>query len=71
METSQLIIMGAIVLAALVISQVYKRFVSQKALDPAQADNEAQKRIDTGYGEVHHSASAHAAVAYRRWFASL
>ena len=46
METSQLIIMGAIVLAALVISQVYKRFVSQKALDPAQADNEAQKLSD-------------------------
>ena len=43
MQTSQIIIMAVVVVAALVISQVYKRFVSQKALDPAQADSEAQK----------------------------
>ena len=46
MQTSQIIIMAVVVVAALVISQVYKRFVSQKALDPAQADSEAQKLSD-------------------------
>jgi len=46
MQTSQIIIMAVVVVAALVISQVYKRFVNQKALDPAPADREAQKLSD-------------------------
>ena len=46
MEITQFIIIGIILVAGLVISLVYKRLVSQKALDPAQAESEAQKLSD-------------------------
>lgn len=47
MEITQFIIIGIILVAGLVISLVYKRLVSQKALDPAQAESEAQKLSDS------------------------
>lgn len=50
MEITQFIIIGIILVAGLVISLVYKRLVSQKALDPAQAESEAQKLSDSDLG---------------------
>ena len=47
METYQLIIVGVVIIGALVISQLYKRLVSQKALDPTLAESEAQRLSDS------------------------